>query len=51
MRAKETIKKGLKLWAAKKGLKYTGSLLKMGAIAGTGYFAYHYFRKHKKQSK
>lgn len=29
-----------KLWIAKKGLQYTWSLLKVGAVAGAGYFAY-----------
>lgn len=33
-----------KLWVAKKGLSMTGSLLKWGAIAGAGYYAYKYIR-------
>ena len=37
----------VKLWAAKKGLQWTGSLLKWGAIAGAGYFAYTLIRDNK----
>lgn len=41
---KETAKKGAELWAAKKGLEWTGSLLKWGVIVGLGYLAYTYIR-------
>lgn len=41
---KETAKKGAELWAAKKGLEITGSLLKWGVIAGLGYLAYTIIR-------
>ena len=40
-----------KLWAAKKGLQMTGSLLKWGAIAGAGYFAYTLVRDNKETIK
>ena len=43
---KEGAKKGAKLWAAKKGLQWTGSILKMGAVAGAGYFAFKFLRKN-----
>ena len=48
---KEAAKKGAELWAAKKGLEWTGSLLKIGAIAGAGYLAYKFFRKHEVEIK
>lgn len=34
------------LWAAKKGLQWTGSLLKWGAIIGAGYLGYKYFKNN-----
>ncbi len=43
--AKEAAEKGAKLWAAKKGLKMTGSLLKWGAVAGAGYLGYKFYKK------
>ncbi|MCY2686178.1 hypothetical protein [Salinimicrobium sp. TH3] len=43
--------KVVKLWAAKKGLQWTGSLLKWGAIAGAGYFAYTLVRDNKDEIK
>lgn len=46
-KVKEVAKKGAKLWAAKKGLGLTGSLLKWGLVAGAGYLAYTFFRDHK----
>ncbi len=44
---KDAGEKVVKLWAAKKGLQMTGSLLKWGAIAGAGYFAYTLVRDNK----
>lgn len=44
--AKELGEKTAKLWAAKKGLQWTGSLLKMGAIAGVGYLGYKMYKKN-----
>lgn len=44
--AKEVGGKAAKLWAAKKGLQWTGSLLKMGAIAGIGYLGYKMYKKN-----
>lgn len=44
--AKKAAKKGAELWAAKKGLQWTGSILKWGAIAGAGYLGYKYYRKN-----
>lgn len=41
---KETAKTGAEIWAAKKGLEWTGSLLKWGVIVGLGYLAYTYIR-------
>lgn len=49
--AKDVGGKVVKLWAAKKGLQMTGSLLKWGAIAGAGYFAYTFVRDNKEQIK
>ncbi len=46
MNLKETAKKGAELWAAKKGLEWTGSLLKWGAVAGAGYLGYKMYRKN-----
>lgn len=43
--AKEAAEKGAKLWAAKKGLQWTGSLLKWGAVAGAGYMGYKFWKK------
>lgn len=48
---KEVAKKGAKLWAAKKGLGLTGSLLKWGLIAGAGYLVYTFFRDHSDEIK
>ncbi|CAM4352586.1 hypothetical protein [Gillisia hiemivivida] len=42
---------GAKLWAAKKGLGLTGSVLKLGLFAGAGYLAYTFFRDHKDDIK
>lgn len=44
--AKEFGEKAAELWAAKKGLEMTGSLLKWGAIAGAGYLGYKYYRRN-----
>lgn len=49
--AKDVGEKVAKLWAAKKGLQMTGGLLKWGAIAGAGYFAYTLIRDNKDQIK
>lgn len=49
--AKEAGETVAKLWAAKKGLQMTGSLLKWGAIAGAGYFAYTLVRDNKETIK
>lgn len=43
---KKGAKKGAKLWAAKKGFQWTGSILKMGAVAGAGYFAFKFLKKN-----
>lgn len=45
--AKDAGEKAAKLYAAKKGLQWTGSLLKWGAIAGAGYYAYTLVRDNK----
>lgn len=45
-KAKKAAKNAGKLWAAKKGLQWTGGLLKMGLIAGAGYYAYKYIREN-----
>ena len=49
--AKDAGEKVAKLWAAKKGIQMTGSLLKWGAIAGAGYYAYTLVRDNKDQIK
>lgn len=43
--AKTAAEKGAKLWAAKKGLQMTGSLLKWGAVAGVGYLGFKFIKK------
>ncbi len=43
---KETAKKGAELWAAKKGLEWTGSILKLALVAGVGYYAYKIYQKN-----
>lgn len=43
---KEGAEKGAKLWAAKKGLEWTGGLIKMAAVAGAGYLGYKYYKKN-----
>lgn len=48
-KAKDAGETAVKLWAAKKGLGMTGSLIKWGAIAGAGYFAYTLIRDNKDQ--
>ena len=45
-KTKEYGKKAAEVWAAKKGLQYTGGLLKMGIIAGLGYLGYKYYKKN-----
>ena len=45
-KTKEYGKKAAKLWAAKKGLQSTGSLLKLGVIAGLGYLGYKYYKNN-----
>lgn len=51
MKAKNVAKKGAKLWAAKKGLQWTGGLLKLGLVAGAGYFGYKLFKKNEDSIK
>lgn len=46
MDLKALAKKGAKLWVAKKGLRATGGLLKVGAVAGAGYYAYKLYQKN-----
>ncbi|MFD2517046.1 hypothetical protein [Salinimicrobium flavum] len=50
-KTKETGETVAKLWAAKKGLQWTGSLLKWGAIAGAGYLGYKYYRNNENTIK
>lgn len=45
-KTKEAGETVVKLWAAKKGLQWTGSLLKWGAVAGAGYLGYKLYRKN-----
>lgn len=51
MTMKNAIKEGAKLIAVKKGIQWSGSLLKLGAIAGAGYFAYNFFKRKCGQKK
>ncbi len=44
-KAKDAAKKGAKLWVAKKGFQWTGSLLKWGALAGVGYLGFKLAKK------
>lgn len=46
---KKTAKKGGKLWLAKKGLEWTGSILKLGAIIGAGYFIYKFLKENEEE--
>lgn len=41
---KKAAKNAGKLWLAKKGFQWTGSLLKVGIVAGVGYLAYKFIR-------
>lgn len=50
-KAKKAAKKAGELYAAKKGLQWTGGLLKIGLIAGVGYYAYKFIRKHEDEIK
>ena len=43
---KDLAEKAGKLWAAKKGLQWTGGLLKWAAVAGAGYLGYKYYKKN-----
>ena len=43
---KEAAKKGAEIWAAKKGLEWTGSLVKLALVAGVGYYAYKLYQKN-----
>lgn len=51
LNVKKAAKKGAELWAAKKGLQMTGSLLKLGAIAGAGYLAFKFFKRNEVEIK
>ena len=51
MDMKNVAKKGAELWAAKKGLEWTGSLLKWGAVAGAGYYAFKYYQRNSDEIK
>ena len=48
---KKAAKAAGKLWVAKKGLQWTGGLLKIGLIAGAGYMAYKYIRDNQEEIK
>lgn len=50
MDLKGIAKKGAKYLALKKGVQWSGGLLKFGAIAGAGYLAYKTFIKKKGSS-
>lgn len=43
----DTAKRGAILWAGKKGLQWTGTLVKIGLIAGAGYYVYTLLRDYK----
>ncbi len=43
---KDTAKKAAILWATKKGFQWTGGLLKIGLIAGAGYYVYTLVRDY-----
>lgn len=51
LNVKEVAKKGAELWAVKKGMGLTGSLLKWGLIAGAGYFVYSLFKDDKDETE
>lgn len=46
---KSTAKKGAIIWATKKGLQWTGGLVKLGLIAGAGYYVYTLIRDYKNE--
>lgn len=50
-KAKKAAKKAGELYAAKKGLQWTGGLIKIGLIAGVGYYAYKFIREHQDEIK
>ncbi len=43
----DAAKRGAVIWAAKKGLQWTGSLVKIGLIVGAGYYVYTLVRDYK----
>lgn len=49
MDLKNIAKKGAKFLAVKKGVQWSGSLFKVGAIAGVGYLAFKFLKKKKAQ--
>ena len=45
----DAAKRGAFLWAAKKGLQFTGKLMKIGLIAGAGYYVFTIIRDYKNE--
>lgn len=45
----DAAKRGAILWTAKKGLQWTGTLMKIGLIAGAGYYVYTIIRDYKNE--
>jgi uncharacterized membrane protein YebE (DUF533 family) len=43
----DTAKRAAMVWATKKGLQWTGSLVKIGLIAGAGYYVYTIVRDYR----
>ncbi len=43
----DTAKRAAIIWATKKGLQWTGSLVKIGLIVGAGYYVYAVIRDYK----
>lgn len=43
----DTAQRAAIIWATKKGLQWTGTLVKLGLIAGAGYYVYTLVRDYK----
>lgn len=43
----DAAKRGAIIWVTKKGLKWTGSLVKIGLVIGAGYYVYTIIRDYK----
>ncbi|CAN5320679.1 hypothetical protein BH23BAC2_BH23BAC2_14260 [soil metagenome] len=47
----DTAKRAAILWATKKGIQWSGSILKIGLLAGVGYYVYTLIRDYKNEKE